>query len=50
MHALQSLNQLKVLLMAIHWIPFIIKQTNEEINIKKKKKKKKNQTFPFNHM
>ena len=24
--------------MAIHWIPFIIKQTNEEINIKKKKK------------
>ena len=25
--------------MAIHWIPFIIKQTNEEINIKKKKKK-----------
>lgn len=40
MHALQSLNQLKVLLMAIHWIPFIIKQTNEEINIKKKNKKK----------
>ena len=39
MHALQSLNQLKVLLMAIHWIPFIIKQTNEEINIKKKKQK-----------
>ena len=38
MHALQSLNQLKVLLMAIHWIPFIIKQTNEEINIKKKTK------------
>ena len=40
MHALQSLNQLKVLLMAIHWIPFIIKQTNEEINIKKKNNKK----------
>ena len=39
MHAMQSLNQLKVLLMAIHWIPFIIKQTNEEINIKKKTKK-----------
>ena len=44
MHALQSLNQLKVLLMAIHWIPFIIKQTNEEINIKKKNKKTKKQS------
>ena len=45
MHALQSLNQLKVLLMAIHWIPFIIKQTNEEINIKKKNKKKQSDFF-----